>query len=885
MLFPIHTTAQNATNDSLARFHYKELRVWYQKDLDSAAMHAQKAYDNYRVIGDTAKQSRCLNALTSIHYSQGEIIDAIRFSKMSYHLILDFSKRSDRKLLTCANNVAVMNQENGNSPGAIRIMLEALGQVDQNKIPKNSLGIVHQNIGNNYSILGDYANARFHLTKSLELVDSTVAKDILIALCANAIRDGKFEKGNHHLSQIDTSGLKSFSLIIYRRLYGILLMEGGQLDKASIILEDLDKEIPEENPVVHVLTLLNLGEVESRRGNFLKSISWLEKANQILVKKLNSEQIVYRIEILKELAINYSLIDEFDKADRYWNQAFNANSIKVGNTREVIRDDLQWGILYAKAKAQSSKLSFEKEKQLYVEAIEHLIKSRKNLVTYKSRLDHSTRSIEMFDDFMKLLVREYKNGNGGLLDEIQNVIVLGNQLTLQESRGANKNVSQSTNQDLKEEYIRTSAGITRLLRIHPELISDNESEKLRPETIDSMMSLLDRKRELEDLLLSKEESYQMIQANKTRDIPSLLIYETDSLYYLIHDYCYQGIHEVSNSEVNDLLIGLETNWNAGGSVDEKLSMLYSLSKMLFPNGEIFTMDRMSIIAAGKLRQWPFEIFPKNNPSDNSIREIQFLGENVALDYILTIEEHEQSNSSRKLLSVAPLFRSENSTLCGKEILSPLKCNLKEAEFGQEEFTGHLISGKDIHTIDVIDEIAKYDIIHFSTHVCLDTTQMYNHKIHLGDQALHSSDLFQIDWTGKSVILSACASGSGELLKSEGSMSLARWLLELGSKEVLVTYWPIDDCRTAEFMKWVFQSWKKNENLAEAVKLARRQYFETSDDYLLSPEDWGAFVVVREKPYFESATFFNLKFLMWLVALVLVGYFFIQQVINRRKKLS
>jgi CHAT domain-containing protein len=112
------------------------------------------------------------------------------------------------------------------------------------------------------------------------------------------------------------------------------------------------------------------------------------------------------------------------------------------------------------------------------------------------------------------------------------------------------------------------------------------------------------------------------------------------------------------------------------------------------------------------------------------------------------------------------------------------------------------------------------------------------------------------------VLSACKTGSGELITGEGVMGMSRAFLVAGSRAVLVSLWSVDSAATEELMVAFYRELRGGKAAADALRAAKlkliRRYSEkrgsarglqklardvSSPDDRLHPFFWSAFVLV------------------------------------------
>ncbi|HVS10913.1 MAG TPA: CHAT domain-containing protein [Planctomycetota bacterium] len=87
-----------------------------------------------------------------------------------------------------------------------------------------------------------------------------------------------------------------------------------------------------------------------------------------------------------------------------------------------------------------------------------------------------------------------------------------------------------------------------------------------------------------------------------------------------------------------------------------------------------------------------------------------------------------------------------------------------------------------------------------------------------------------------VVLSACESGGGELVDAQGLQGLARAFLESGTRNLLVTLWPVEDRAAQAFATAFHRLLAEGESPSRAASRARTALRRSG----LAPADWAAF---------------------------------------------
>ncbi len=124
-------------------------------------------------------------------------------------------------------------------------------------------------------------------------------------------------------------------------------------------------------------------------------------------------------------------------------------------------------------------------------------------------------------------------------------------------------------------------------------------------------------------------------------------------------------------------------------------------------------------------------------------------------------------------------------------------------------------------------LKTYGILHFATHAVTDPAHPDRSGVLLAPGAANEDGLLQIreivdlDLEGRVVVLSACSSNTGALLRGEGVMSLARAFFQAGAHTVVASLWRLRDDEAADFFDHFYRHVGQGKSVAAALRDAQR----------------------------------------------------------------
>jgi CHAT domain-containing protein len=146
----------------------------------------------------------------------------------------------------------------------------------------------------------------------------------------------------------------------------------------------------------------------------------------------------------------------------------------------------------------------------------------------------------------------------------------------------------------------------------------------------------------------------------------------------------------------------------------------------------------------------------------------------------------------------------------------------------------------------------FRFLHFATHGWFDPEDPRNSGLRLatgGETAesdlLSMDDILALPLSAEVVVLSACGSGLGELVRGEGFIGLTRAFLYAGSRSVVATLWDVEDRPTSEFMTEFYRFLRAGESASSALRRARLGFLASDRAGRRRLAQWAPFVLVGD----------------------------------------
>ena len=323
-----------------------------------------------------------------------------------------------------------------------------------------------------------------------------------------------------------------------------------------------------------------------------------------------------------------------------------------------------------------------------------------------------------------------------------------------------------------------------------------------------------------------------------------------------------------------------------GNLKQYVALSDSLTSLLIHDPEeLSKYSKVTVIPDGILHSLPFELLLTDHiKKTNSFNQLPYRIKSQAIHYATSATALMQLNESavlkgNKVLAYAPLF-DESSVSNPNVPFDSIRSAAGNLAHTQSEVTG---ISKYFEVVEILDRKATeknfrenasdYPIIHVASHGIIEPTKTIYSKLlfspydtdSLSDGYLNMREILTLDIPAKMVVLSACNTGSGEILFGEGVLSMANGFFYAGAKSVITTLWTANDQSTARVMDKFYENLAKEQTKSEALRNAKLEYLNQADGLLAHPYYWAHFTVNGDdSPIVQS----SLKWYYWLVIIII-----------------
>ena len=866
-----HAQSESTREDSikLAQFYWAESDRVYNISLDSCLYYTRKAQQVYEALGDWSKNIFCLNAIATLAAYNEQMAYSMQLQDSIVILAEQHLERSDPVLLNVYNNQLANERLRGNYSKALDYAQTILSLIAPDNL--NLKSIVYLQTGYLYKLMGEFEKGAEMCLLSLELKEDIHGKydikliDPLLTLAYICEEKKEYNNALEYFEDCKSLLNKNKSYGRYdSRLNNILLSEINLYQE----LNDLKKSQELLNNVRNRMRSLT----EQMKGDYYSLLS-----NQLflahpstdfrLLDSLTAISNNFYSSAMSDLASddhiakNYIQLSEYAIGQSKYEQAEHYLTIALDSIggNKVFEDPTLNNVLaleICEKNIQLAKLSkdIDKESDWISRSIElSKIFTRGNKSAKRQKYwaeknqDLYTYAVEHFserDNLEKTFYILEQNKSNLLLNEL-----LDNETFNAEARSIQSRLD-FVNLELRKNS-KNSEDNNELLQLKTKLEID--LDRLRTEQMNHSPTLSNLAGG------SSNSSLAEVQKNLERNEIIIEYFVSTSSVRVLgisnQDVDFHTISEIENLKrqirtLNELVSNPDSDEL---EIKQYAQSVYNhlLRRILSRYGN--TIDKITIIPDDFLNNFSFELL---NDGENYVG----LSKDLSYQYSVRLKEilKTPTRQSKEYFISTYAYQNEGiplaSRACVNELPGSLLCASEEIESIKKWKNKKQYSIQSKH--DFINVADKSSIIHLATHACFDQEESDLSRIYFSEGILNSFEIQAMQIPADLVVLSACETGLGEVLKGEGSISIAKNFFHAGVKSALVSLWAVDDCSTSDLMSHFYEHLYSGKDIDKSIRKARESYVNSAHHSRTHPYYWAGFTVIGNTKSITSNNIFS-----------------------------
>ena len=311
------------------------------------------------------------------------------------------------------------------------------------------------------------------------------------------------------------------------------------------------------------------------------------------------------------------------------------------------------------------------------------------------------------------------------------------------------------------------------------------------------------------------------------------------------------------SQVEILRFALENP--ARSTIEQFMAPARSLFEMLIgPARDLLSgASEVTIVADGSLNYLPFEVLLTDD-SGGDYGSAPYLVRERPISYVQSASILRQLRATpevvftHQLLAVGdPMFADggELGDLRGRGLSRLPFTGTEVSAIGGlfEPAAQVVLLENDASEARVTEALARnrYRYVHFATHGIVNDDRPDNSALALagtgGDALLEVGEIFNLRVDAELVVLSACETGLGQLVRGEGVVGLTRAFMYAGAPAVVVSLWSVSDRSTSGLMRDLYRHLVRDEGASRSLQAAKLGLLASPET--AHPFHWAPFVLV------------------------------------------
>ncbi len=352
----------------------------------------------------------------------------------------------------------------------------------------------------------------------------------------------------------------------------------------------------------------------------------------------------------------------------------------------------------------------------------------------------------------------------------------------------------------------------------------------------------------------------------------------------------QDVENIQNFLINSNVHNTRKNQYAEYAV--AAHRLYK--QLIAPVAKYIKGKEITVIPDDKLAYIPFDALISKKPDTTRMdfHSLNYLIKDYAFSYsysatLLFEYFKNKQQAPRDLLAVVPEYNpeKEDDRQSIWASLFPLSGANNEIKEISSQVKSDVLNANNALEKDFKKLAPEYDILHLAMHTVInDSIPMFSKLVFTNsmdsteDNLLNTQEIYNMKLNARMAVLSACNTGTGQLRKGEGVMSLARGFLYAGCPSLIMTLWEVDDKSSAIIMKNFYRFLKKGKSKDEALRMAKLKHLENADPFKAHPYFWLSYVVVGN----QSPLYNGNEVLAFIIIISILLIWLIADLLKRKK---
>lgn len=642
---------------------------------------------------------------------------------------------------------------------------------------------------------------------------------------------------------------------------------------------------------------------KEKKQNLIEAIEWFKKgltalnfpenySVETVHKSVQSLSLMDCISLLKLIADNYSEISNIDQPKE--NPVFTESMTQAIETYQVVSALIQ----------QARKEISDDESKMQLTALEYS--------TFQEiiRISYTAYSVSKDFKYLELAFQSAERvKSSSVFDKISDQLALENSLVpdslLHEERKFNNTIAIFS-EKLYEENSKSNPDSILIAQYNNGIFDATRNRDELNRFMESEYSdFYDMK--YSNSMLSAKEIQQKLKEDQI--IIEYVLNETDTITELYTFVIGAKNIEFNKQKVNSsFLNSIETmfffmsNSEYMFTKNENSKQFCLASNQLYKNlilpfKNSIQNKKITIIPDGKLSYIPFDALLENLPDTTKtveFNQLSYLIRNYSINYSnsanLLFKQIPTSQKTKiKAIAFAPEYQKGETIEIAGQRLSLVQLPGVQREVAQisKIIKTKIFKGAEATEDNFRKNVEKYDILHLAMHAFInDSLPAFSSLAFVQNETddptknglLNTADIYNFKLNAKLTVLSACNTGTGQLKKGEGIMSLARGFLYAGCPSIIMSLWEVEDESGTQIMTSFYKNLKRGKTKDESLRLAKLEYLESVNSRRAHPHYWLGFVSIGDNsPLYISYDYYF--FILLILALSGIG---IDQAIRIKK---